>query len=77
MQFFISAIKKLFLSSPLNGTEISTNECAARTDPSGVFESLANSQHWSMGADMADAYGSACISPCAGLSETWSSIWSY
>ena len=73
MQFAINEIKKLFLYSTQHRTEIGTDECAARLDPSGVFESLANSQHWSMGADMADAYGSACTSPCTGLSESWSS----
>ena len=44
-----------------------------RSDPSSVLEALAGSQQWSIGADLADAYGSGCDAPCADASGLWSS----
>ena len=59
----ITAIKNFFSPSVLScsGSIVESDECASRNDPERVFDSLANGQHWNLAADLADAYGGACV----------------
>ena len=55
------------------GHGVEPDACAVRSDPSSVLEVLAGSPQWNIGADLADAYGSGCDTPCADASGLWSS----
>ena len=68
---FTSLVSPADARSAGHGAE--ANACAVRSDPSSVLEALAGSQQWNMGADLADAYGSGCDTPCADPSASWNS----
>ena len=75
----INAIKTFFSPSVLSctGALAESDECASRNDPERVFDSLANGQHWNLGADLADVYGGAYVSPFPATTGSWGSIWTF
>lgn len=59
--------------------ETAPSQGASPSDPTPdlVLEMLGSSQQWNMAADMADAYGGACIAACEDRPGLWDPKWSY